>query len=72
MEVYSEVISLCKANKLNSLETPKQLQLLLEPFTVENDILTPTMKMKRNVARKHYAEEIKKLYEKPVISLKKE
>ena len=70
-EVYADIISLCKANKLNSLETPKQFQLLMDPFTVESDILTPTMKLKRNVARKIFAETIKKLYEMPVIQTKK-
>lgn len=51
-EVYADVIRLCKANKLNSLETPKEFQLLKDPWTVESDILTPTMKLKRNIARK--------------------
>jgi len=57
-EVYADVISLCKANKLNSLETPKQFHLQKEPWTVESDILTPTMKLKRNIARKQYADKI--------------
>jgi len=37
--------------KFNSLEKPCQLMLLKEPFTIENEFLTPTMKMKRNVAK---------------------
>lgn len=53
-DVYADVCKLCSTNKLNSLETPKQFQLILDPFTVENDILTPTMKLKRNVAKKIY------------------
>ena len=46
-EVYADVIKLCKENKLNSLETPKQFQLLKDPFTIESDLLTPTMKRPR-------------------------
>jgi long-chain acyl-CoA synthetase len=69
--VYADVIRLCKGNKLNSLETPKQFHLQLEPWTVESDILTPTMKLKRNIARKQYADKIAELYERPVISIKK-
>lgn len=61
-EVYADVLKLCKANKLNALETPKQFHLLLEPFTVENDILTPTFKLKRNVAKKMFADTITMLY----------
>lgn len=69
-QVYDDVLRLCKANKLNSLETPKEFKLLLEPFTVENDLLTPTFKLKRNIARKHFAALIEELYAKPPISKK--
>lgn len=62
-EVYTDVVRLCKANKLNSLETPKNFMLILEPWTVESDILTPTMKLKRNVARKQYEADIKRVYD---------
>ena len=48
------------------------MHLLLEPFTVESDILTPTMKLKRNVARKVFADQITKLYAAPMMSVKKE
>ena len=34
-----------------------------EPWTVENGILTPTLKMKRNRVAEHFANEIKQLYE---------
>lgn len=61
--VYDELCELATANKFNSLEKPKQICLLSEPFTVESDILTPTMKLKRNVAKKVYEAEIQKMYE---------
>ena len=34
-----------------------------EPWTVENGIMTPTLKMKRNRVAEHFANEIKQLYE---------
>ncbi len=34
-----------------------------EPWTVENGIMTPTLKMKRNRVVEHFAEDIAKLYE---------
>lgn len=40
--IRDEVLKLAEANKFNSLEKPKQFFLMLDPFTVENDILTPT------------------------------
>ena len=40
--------------KLNSLEKPKEIFIATEAFSVENDILTPTFKLKRNVGKKVY------------------
>jgi long-subunit acyl-CoA synthetase (AMP-forming) len=34
----------------------------MDPFTIENDILTPTMKIKRNIARAMFSEQINKMY----------
>lgn len=50
-EVYDDLIKLATHNKFNSLEKPKQMRLLIDPFTVESDLLTPTMKLKRNIAK---------------------
>lgn len=52
--VYNDLCALANANKFNSLEKPKQITLLFDPFTTESDILTPTMKLKRNVAKKTF------------------
>ena len=34
----------------------------MDPFTVESDILTPTMKIKRNIAKAMFSEQIVKMY----------
>lgn len=60
----TSVIDLAKANNLNSLEKPKQICLLQEAFSVENDMLTPTFKLKRNVAKTRFADKIAELYAK--------
>lgn len=52
--ILADLGRLAKANEFTSLETPKKLaQLVLrtEAFTIENDLLTPTMKLKRNIAK---------------------
>ncbi len=39
--------------------------LLTEPWSIENGLLTPTLKLKRNEVAKRFADEIKQLYEGP-------
>jgi len=64
--VYDDMMVLANNAKLNSLEKPKAMMLLPTAWTTENGFLTPTFKMKRNVAKINLAEEIKKMYEAPV------
>merc|ERR1719263_1080592 len=61
--IWKDVYAIANANKFNSLEKPKQMKLLFDPWTVESDILTPIMKLKRNIAKDRYAADIKKMYE---------
>lgn len=58
-----EINRLSVENKLSSLEKPKDINISKEPFSVENNILTPTFKLKRNVARDVYKKEIDQMYE---------
>lgn len=71
MAIYDEMMALAKDNKFNSLEKPKQVMLLEEPFSVENDMLTPTFKLKRNIAKTKYTKEISQLYAAPPMVVKK-
>ncbi|MCP4343476.1 MAG: long-chain fatty acid--CoA ligase [Desulfobulbaceae bacterium] len=41
----------------------KNVSLSLAPWTVENGLLTPTLKLKRAVIEKHMADEIQKIYD---------
>jgi len=52
--VHEDCMKLAASNKFNSLEKPKAIKLILDPWTQENDMLTPTFKLKRNVAKKMY------------------
>ncbi len=47
---------------LASYETIKKFRLLKEPFTIENDELTPTLKVKRNIIEKKYKALIDEMY----------
>jgi long-chain acyl-CoA synthetase len=42
---------------------PHAVILSLEPWTIENTLLTPTLKLKRNNLAAHFAEEIEQIYQ---------
>jgi len=60
--VYDDLIRLANENKCNSLEKPKQILLIKDPWTDQNDYLTPTFKMKRNIAKIKLQEDIDRMY----------
>ena len=61
--IMDEIAQLATLRKLNSLEKPKEIWLAKEPFSVENDILTPTFKLKRNIGKKVYQAQIDQMYQ---------
>ena len=48
--------------KLTGFEKVKAVDLMIDPFTVDNETLTPTLKLKRPVAVKKYRKELDELY----------
>lgn len=64
--VYEDILRLADKHKFNSLEIPKNMMLLNEPFSVENDTLTPTQKLKRNAAKKLHIKDIERMYQEGV------
>jgi len=59
------MIKLAIENACISLEKPKQMHLVYEPWTEAMNILTPTQKLKRNIAKQIYQAEIDKMYNSP-------
>ncbi|KAJ2650016.1 medium-chain fatty acid-CoA ligase faa2 [Coemansia sp. RSA 1250] len=53
-----------RSNDLKGFEIPKHIYLEADPFSVENGILTPTLKVKRPIAKAHYEDIIAALYSK--------
>ena len=53
-EIMEDMARLAKDNKLSGLEKPKDIYITLDAFTIDNDQLTPTFKLKRNIATKAY------------------
>lgn len=48
---------------LKSYERIKKIVIMNEPWTVDNNMLTPTMKIKRNVIEKHFTPHMEPWYE---------
>ncbi|CAD6187804.1 unnamed protein product [Caenorhabditis auriculariae] len=60
--VLSELHAIGKENKLNSIEQVKKVILTTDVFTVENGLLTPTLKAKRPQLRQKYKAHMAKVY----------
>ncbi|KAJ5404101.1 AMP-dependent synthetase/ligase [Penicillium cosmopolitanum] len=62
--VLKDLERVAKKHKLAGYERVKNVSLKLEPFTVENNLLTPTLKLKRPPTVKLYRQLLDQLYEK--------
>ena len=58
------MVRLGKEKKLSSLEKPKEFMVHHELFSIENNMLTSTFKVKRNVAKENLKPMIDEMYEK--------
>ena len=61
--IFADILLHCKAANLGGFEIPKAIHLSNSLFSVDNDILTPTFKLKRNIAQKVYQKQISHLYQ---------
>jgi len=52
--VMADLANLAKEHKLSGLEKPRDIFLTDDAFSVDNNLLTPTFKLKRNVARDYF------------------
>ena len=58
IEIYLENLN----KSLSSVEKVKKFKLINEEFTIENGMLTPTLKLKRKKILNKYKEDLEKLY----------
>ncbi|EME47202.1 hypothetical protein DOTSEDRAFT_69225 [Dothistroma septosporum NZE10] len=60
--VLRELGKVGKKAKFNSYENVRAVRLMLEPFSIENELLTPTLKLKRPQTAKKYRQVIDEMY----------
>lgn len=60
--IEAELKATGSAAKLRGFEYAKRFHLSAEDFSVENGLLTPTFKLKRFQAQKHYKAQIDAMY----------
>ncbi|KAG0634663.1 hypothetical protein HOY80DRAFT_894542 [Tuber brumale] len=58
-----EMDRVAKKTKMTGYERVRNIHLCIDPFTIENDLLTPTLKLKRPPVAKMYEKELSVLYE---------
>ncbi|CZT48853.1 related to long-chain-fatty-acid--CoA ligase FAA2 [Rhynchosporium secalis] len=61
--VVKELDKIGKKNKFNSYERVRAVHLEVEPFTIDNELLTPTLKLKRPQTAKKFRAELDRMYE---------
>ena len=65
-ELMKDIKQLSKENGLLGFEFVRAIHVEHEPFSVENELMTPTFKVKRQQCRIRYQNEIDRLYKKEV------
>ena len=62
IDILKDLENIGRKADFKGFEIIKKIYLSPEPFTVENDLCTPTLKVRRHVAKKYFANKIKELY----------
>ena len=61
-EIIKDCDEIGRKFDLKGFELPKKILIIKEPFTLENNLLTPTLKLKGKEIKNKYNEEIKNMY----------
>jgi len=61
--IMDDMVAVGKKQGLKGFEFPRKIHLSHQAFTVDNDLLTPTFKLKRPQAKTYFIDHINRLYE---------
>jgi long-chain acyl-CoA synthetase len=60
--LMNEIKTKCREAGFFGFEIPQRIHITSTLFSVDNDLLTPTFKLKRNEAKQFFLKEIKSMY----------
>ena len=60
--ILADMDRVIKKTKFSGFERVRNVHLCLDPFTIQNELLTPTLKLKRPQAARWFKPEIERLY----------
>ena len=61
-DILKEIDTYSRQNDIKGFEIIKKVYLSKEPFTIDNNLVTTTLKIRRHVAKKYFLKEIEKMY----------
>ena len=61
-DILNEINDFSRHNDIKGFEIIKKVYLSKEAFTIDNNLLTTTLKIRRHVAQNHFLKEIEKMY----------
>lgn len=66
-EVHGSLVKAAKQARLEKFEIPAKIKLLSEPWTPESWLVTAALKLKREVIRKAFADDLVALYSQHIV-----
>jgi len=60
--VLEDMDRVANEHSCSTMERPKKIFLVSEPFAFDNNLLTPTFKLKRSIAKEYFKEQINNMY----------
>jgi long-chain acyl-CoA synthetase len=61
-DILKEIDTYSRKNDIKGFEIIKKVYISKEPFTIDNNLLTTTMKIRRHAAKKYFLKEIENMY----------
>jgi long-chain acyl-CoA synthetase len=61
-EILKSLEKLGRSSDFKGFEIIKKIYLSPEPFTIENDLMTTTLKLKRHIAKKYFKNQLESMY----------